>query len=150
MIQQETGDDDKPMFGLGMGTSQGRTRTYVISRQVSCSCSSESIFPVCQSKVATWPFCPTTAICLPLRVYLARYGPPSRINSLRPRAASTPIDLTISSCDIRHDLSIPPSSISIFPALFGRRSSASRSRAFPLSVVADWRCRVVRSFLLAM
>jgi hypothetical protein len=52
---------------------------------------------------------------LPLRVYLRRYGPPSSTISFRPRAASEPTTLTISSWLIRHVRSISLST-SIFPA----------------------------------
>jgi hypothetical protein len=76
---------------------------------------------------------PATAPChgeynsahLPLRVYLERYGPPSRTISFLPLAASAPTCCRISFCVIRHVLSISPST-SIFPASSVSRSSRVR------------------------
>lgn len=56
-------------MGHGAFRNLRQLGTHVMSRQVSPSCSSACSVPVCQSNVATWPFFPTTAICLAFRAY---------------------------------------------------------------------------------
>lgn len=116
-----------------------------MSRHVSWSCNSECRVPVCQSNVATCPFFPTTARCLPFRVYLARYGPPSNVHSFLPLAASWPDALATSSWPTLHVLSIS-SSTWIPPASSCNSSSESFTRAFAFVACALSLLSFCRSF----